>query len=133
MNSRSILIIGAVFAIAAGVAFWQTRAKSSSHIVDVKVPALDAAAKTGESLYVENCMSCHGVNAGGSEQGPPLVHIYYEPNHHPDEAFYVAAKIGVRQHHWRFGNMPPVAGVTEQEVGKIIAYVRALQRANGIN
>jgi hypothetical protein len=38
----------------------------------------------------------------------------------------------VRAHHWRFGNMPPVDGVNRAEVEKIVAYVRALQRANGI-
>ena len=44
----------------------------------------------------------------------------------------VAAKNGVRQHHWPFGNMPPVEGITDSEISNIIAYVRTVQRANGI-
>ncbi|KKK93735.1 hypothetical protein LCGC14_2689930, partial [marine sediment metagenome] len=31
------------------------------------------------------------------------------------------------------GNMPPVEGVTPGEVKMVVAYVRELQRANGIN
>jgi len=41
--------------------------------------------------------------------------------------------MGVRGHHWPFGDMPPVEGVTRGDVTMIIAYIRELQRANGIN
>ena len=41
--------------------------------------------------------------------------------------------VSVRSHHWRFGNMPPVAGITRAEVVSIVTYFRTLQRANGIN
>lgn len=58
--------------------------------------------------------------------------MIYEPGHHADGAFFLAAARGVRQHHWSFGDMPAVPDVTPQEVAAIIAYVRALQRANGI-
>ena len=44
-----------------------------------------------------------------------------------------AAALGVRGHHWRFGDMPPVEGLTRTDVAMIVAYVRELQRANGIN
>ena len=39
---------------------------------------------------------------------------------------------GVRAHHWRFGDMPRVEGLTRGDVAAIVAYVRELQRANGI-
>ena len=64
--------------------------------------------------------------------GPPLVHVIYEPSHHGDAAFVLAVRPGVRAHHWPFGNMLPVEGVSDRAVADIIAYVRALQRANGI-
>ena len=64
---------------------------------------------------------------------PPLVHKIYEPSHHGDAAFLLAAKQGVRAHHWKFGNMPAVEGVTQAGVLNIIAYVRALQKENGID
>lgn len=47
-------------------------------------------------------------------------------------AFQMAVAQGVRAHHWPFGDMPPQAGLTREDVGNIVAYVRALQRANGI-
>jgi hypothetical protein len=52
---------------------------------------------------------------------------------HGDGAFLVAATNGVRQHHWSFGNMPPVEGITQAEVKSIVTYVREVQRANGID
>ena len=86
----------------------------------------------GERLFNDNCSRCHGVLAAGTDAGPPLVHIVYEPNHHADAAFQRAVALGVASHHWRFGNMPPVPGVDQAAVGRITAYVRWLQRAAGI-
>jgi mono/diheme cytochrome c family protein len=86
----------------------------------------------GERLYQRSCASCHGGRAVGTDAGPPLIHIVYEPNHHGDIAFQRAAKFGVPAHHWTFGNMPPVPEVDEAAVEKITAYVRWLQRAAGI-
>jgi mono/diheme cytochrome c family protein len=97
------------------------------------VPDLTSEQEAGRVLFDANCATCHGPNASGSDQGPPLVHQIYEPSHHGAMAFLLAARQGVRAHHWRFGNMPAIDGVSEDEVVQIIAYVRALQRANGIN
>ena len=60
------------------------------------------------------------------------MHRLYEPGHHPDFAFRNAVKNGVIAHHWDFGDMPPVTGLSEDEVTQIIAYVRDLQRKGGI-
>jgi mono/diheme cytochrome c family protein len=86
----------------------------------------------GERLYTDNCARCHGTRAAGTDAGPPLVHVVYEPNHHADIAFQRAVALGVPAHHWRFGNMAPVPGVDEAAVERITAYVRWLQRAAGI-
>jgi cytochrome c1 len=40
---------------------------------------------------------------------------------------------GVRSHHWGFGDMPPIDGLTDADVTNVVAYVRALQRENGID
>jgi len=102
-------------------------------LVEVQVPQLLGEAMEGKALFIDNCATCHGANAAGREGvAPPLVHRIYEPGHHGDEAFVLAALRGVRAHHWPFGNMPPVEGITQEEVVKITAYVRALQKANGI-
>lgn len=82
--------------------------------------------------FNENCARCHGANAAGSELGPPLIHKIYEPSHHADISFLIAVQRGTRQHHWQFGDMPPQPETGEQSVRSIIAYVRELQRANGI-
>ncbi|MFV1490770.1 c-type cytochrome [Phaeobacter sp. JH72H1] len=88
----------------------------------------------GKRAYGAACATCHGVNGQGQDGvAPPLVHKIYEPGHHGDMAFVLAAQNGVRAHHWKFGNMPAVEGVTRAEVLNIVAYIRALQRENGIN
>ncbi|WP_322989477.1 cytochrome c [Hoeflea sp.] len=111
-----------------------TAGEAGAPLVNVTVPVLSAAGEEGKMLFDGNCGTCHGNNAAGQDGvAPPLVHVIYEPNHHSDMAFVLAAKNGVRAHHWRFGDMPPREGVSDSDVAKIIAYVRELQRANGIH
>ena len=92
----------------------------------------EVQASAGAALFDAHCALCHGERASGTGQGPPLVHRVYEPGHHPDAAFHRAVEFGVLSHHWEFGNMAPVAGVSKADVDKIVAYVRELQRSNGI-
>ena len=91
-----------------------------------------AEARAGAAVFDAHCALCHGERAVGTVQGPPLVHRIYEPGHHPDAAFYRAVEFGVMSHHWEFGNMAPVPGVSKADVAKIVVYVRELQRADGI-
>lgn len=105
---------------------------SDSHVVTVTVPDLSETAHRGREVFAANCSECHGPDAGGTTEGPPLVHIIYEPGHHADISFLLAVRQGVRQHHWEFGAMDPVEGVSEQQVREIVCYVRELQHANGI-
>jgi mono/diheme cytochrome c family protein len=86
----------------------------------------------GAMLYAAACASCHGAALEGSAQGPPFLHRVYEPSHHADAAFFLAVRRGVRAHHWTFGDMPPVPGLTEAQVEAIVAFVRARQREGGI-
>lgn len=128
-----------------GVTYWFTQGSGNqvaqapdeptSAIVEITVPEeLSANAKIGKTGFEAKCAACHGVNAvGQADVAPPLVHKIYEPSHHADEAFQRAVSLGVRQHHWPFGDMPPVEGINRAEAAMIIAYIRELQRANGIN
>ena len=100
--------------------------------VAVTVPALSEKAQAGETVFNANCALCHGANAAGTSLGPPLVHKIYEPSHHQDFSFRNAVQNGVQSHHWQFGNMPAITTVSEDDVERIICYVRELQRANGI-
>ncbi|TVO59722.1 c-type cytochrome [Denitromonas halophila] len=95
-------------------------------------PGLMPNPTMGKPLFEKNCASCHGVQLDGSDKGPPLVHRIYEPSHHGDIAFQLAAKNGTRAHHWQFGDMLPVPGVTPDDVAHITAYVRMHQRRAGI-
>ena len=94
--------------------------------------SLSEAAREGEGLFNANCSVCHGTNAAGTNQGPPLVDRIYHPGHHTDLSIRNVVSKVVKQHHWVFGDMAPVAGVSSDEVEKIICYVRELQRAGGI-
>lgn len=95
-------------------------------------PGLMPDAAEGKALYEKNCASCHGADLNGSDKGPPLLHRVYVPSHHSDLAFQLAVKNGSQQHHWKFGDMKPVPGVTPDDVAHITAYVRGEQRKVGI-
>lgn len=86
----------------------------------------------GQEAFESYCIACHGEAAAGTDAGPLLVHVIYEPSHHGDDAFRNAARSGVQPHHWEFGPMPPVPAISDAEIDAVIAYVRDLQRAAGI-
>ena len=133
MSRKSLLVIlglGILAAIAAYTYFGNSQSTDTQ--VAIKIPPLSETAERGKALYEANCARCHGPSATGSDQGPPFIHRIYEPNHHGDMAFVLAVTRGVRSHHWQFGNMPPVPGLDERDVELIVAYVRQLQKANGI-
>ena len=124
-------IAAALASGAAAIAFWflappEHAAKAAS------VPRLSELAKAGMVAFEANCAQCHGKNGSGTDKGPPLIHPVYHPGHHGDAAFVLAAKQGVRQHHWRFGNMPAQTQVTDEEIAAIVRYVREVQAAKGI-
>ena len=85
----------------------------------------------GNSLYVGSCASCHGTDLRGTDLGPSHLSAVYKPNHHGDIAFEFAVRFGVPQHHWRFGPMPPVEGLSEEDIESIVAFVREQQRTEG--
>lgn len=109
-------------------------AQQGAPIVEVTLPdSLSETAQLGKRAFEARCAACHGANAAGQAGvAPPLVHRIYEPGHHGDAAFQQAARAGVRAHHWPFGDMPPVEGLSAAQVTYITRYVRELQRANGI-
>ena len=97
-----------------------------------QTPTATPDPELGKALFTANCESCHGSEAQGTKLGPPLIHKIYEPGHHADFSFYRAVSHGVRSHHWSFGDMPKIPGVSPQEVGHIVAYIRQKQRRVGI-
>jgi len=85
----------------------------------------------GEPLYATNCAECHGEDLRGTDLGPSHLSIVYEPSHHSDGAFAVAMLVGTAQHHWPYGAMEPVEGLSDEDIISIIAYVREIQRIEG--
>lgn len=129
--SAGVWVLSAALVVVAGF-WWLGPNRSGGVLVDVALPELSRSAQAGQEVFAETCAACHGKLAGGTDQGPPLVHKIYEPSHHADAAFVLAAKRGVAQHHWSFGNMPPQPGLGERKMQQIIDFVRELQVANGI-
>ena len=111
---------------------YETTGPKDSGTVSVTRAGLSKGASQGEELFNTNCSVCHGVNAAGTNQGPPLIDRIYHPGHHPDFSIRNAVSKGVQQHHWVFGNMAPIASVSQNEVEKIICYIRETQLANDI-
>ncbi len=139
---KSIIVAAAVLMLAVAAFLLWPRADApgqapdagaGSALAQVTVPELSGKALLGQRAFEAKCAACHGENAAGRDgSGPPLVHVIYEPSHHADGAFALAVANGARAHHWSFGDMPPVDGLTGSDVANIVAYVRTLQRANGI-
>ncbi len=95
-------------------------------------PGFVADPSRGKQLFQASCAGCHGEDGRGSSHWPPLVHTFYRPGHHSDMAFYLAVKNGVREHHWNFGDMPPILGLSPEDVGHILVFVRQEQQKAGI-
>lgn len=91
-----------------------------------------ASGSSGEALYQESCASCHGSDLRGTDQGPPHLSQVYASDHHPDASFRAAISQGSRAHHWNFGDMRPVEGLDDDEIDRIIAYVREQQEIHGL-
>lgn len=139
---KAILVAGVIFIGLAGYLGLSPEAPQPSAVNGAKGAAmaeivlpttLSSNATIGKTAFEAKCAKCHGINAAGlAGVAPPLIHKIYEPSHHGDEAFQRAASNGARAHHWPFGNMPPVEGLTRGDVEMIVAFVREVQHANGI-
>ena len=128
------IAVTSFFVLLQNVKVTATELKVGEPIAYVLVPdQISDLGLLGKNIFELKCQSCHGINAAGRhEMGPPLVHKIYEPSHHSNQSFYRAVALGVKSHHWRFGNMAAVKGLTKGDIKAIISYVRELQRENGI-
>ncbi len=130
-TSRQFLLAGLVLAVLLTACDQRADESEARHKLLPSVGFVADAAR-GEARFDVYCARCHGAGARGGRQGPPLVNAIYRPAHHADLAFYWAVRDGVRQHHWQFGDMPAIAGLSAEDVADIIAYVRGEQRKQGI-
>lgn len=128
-SSRRVawIVVGVV--VAAVVVFVGLSAGEPAATATERDPVLVAE---GADLYQANCAECHGVDLMGTETGPPFLNLIYAPNHHGDESFQRAVVGGVVAHHWGFGNMEPVDGLSRDDVAAIIEFVRSEQEEAGV-
>lgn len=125
-RSRCTLALGIAFGVSVMLSVGCTERPKAGRFKTPPPPTPTAIAP-GETLYVANCEGCHGHYGLGTRQGPPLVHAIYAPSHHADVAFVLAVQRGVRAHHWTFGDMPAVPTLDEDQIYRIVRYVRWLQ------
>lgn len=98
----------------------------------VVIPQLSAPANAGKQAFEQVCAACHGVALRGSDTGPSLLHPFYAPGSgHGDDIITSAVINGAKAHHWKFGDMPKPEGIKPGQEKELLAYIRAMQAANG--
>jgi cytochrome c len=97
---------------------------------DIPVQDPDLVAE-GEPVYRASCAACHGADLRGTEFGPSQLSVVYQPGHHSDESYISAMVNGVPAHHWDFGDMAAAPNLSQDDMTRIIAFVRENQRIEG--
>ena len=131
-RSRLVIVIGVLAVALVGAIAFAFSASQGQQVSGTAGPRDAALIAQGRALYATHCALCHGADLKGTSTGPPFLHVTYAPNHHGDESFQRAVAAGVTAHHWSFGDMPPLAHLTRDEVNAVVAFIRGQQRLNGI-
>ncbi len=128
VTSWSRSAIGHVAVISATVAIAACGSSGTTSVLDS-----GSSGANGAAVYAASCASCHGDDLRGTDKGPSHLSIVYEPNHHSDESFRAAIANGAPQHHWNFGDMEPVRGLSNEDVDAVIAFIRSEQARLGFD
>jgi cytochrome c553 len=90
-------------------------------------PQTKGDAKAGKAVYDKKCASCHGANGEGKPALAKALKVEIrdlgskEVQAKTDEVLAKESKDGV-------GKMKPVAGLSEQDVADLVAYIRSLKK-----
>ena len=109
----------------------EATASATSAVTSSSPTQTSTSEPDGAAAYQQYCAQCHGVDLRGTDQGPSQLSIIYEPGHHGDYSFRAAIRDGSPEHHWWFGDMPPVEGISDSEIEAVIMFVRAEQERLG--
>lgn len=93
---------------------------------------LTAAAAAGNPLYTANCAMCHGDTGEGD--GPIATSLKPKPNKlneghvakDPDGELFLTIKNGRTKNGRQ--TMPPVRGLTDEQIWQVVAYIRTLAK-----
>ena len=124
------VMVPAAFLVASGCGTTDATSEAANGTQVNSTASVDAPV-VGAAVYQQYCAECHGVDLRGTDRGPSQLSIIYEPGHHSDYAFRSAISEGAPEHHWWFGDMPPVEGISDDEIEAVIVYVRAEQERLG--
>ena len=94
-------------------------------------PGTPQLVEIGVVAFAGECAGCHGRLAEGTERGPNLIHPDYGPSVRNDAQLRRAVREGMPARRG-YGAMPPSPGVSERRLGRMVTFLRELQRANGI-
>ncbi len=94
-------------------------------------PSLPCRSSKAASPSPGECARCHGRLARGTERGPDLIHPVYGPSVRSDAQFRRAVREGLPARRG-YGAMPPSPDVSKRRLERMIAFLRELQRADGI-
>jgi mono/diheme cytochrome c family protein len=100
---------------------------------EMVAPAVSGAAEAGRAAFEAVCATCHGTALRGTDNGPPLLHAFYAlGSAHGDDMILAAMNNGAKSHMWKFGDMPKPEGLKAGQDKEVLAYIRAVQAANGL-
>jgi mono/diheme cytochrome c family protein len=96
------------------------------------LPDLARAAAAGQTFYQQNCAMCHGDKGGGD--GPLSASLTPKPEsltselvtQAPDGEIFLTIKNGKMRE--GKATMPPVRGLSDEEIWQVVAYVRSLAK-----
>jgi mono/diheme cytochrome c family protein len=92
-----------------------------------------AAAEAGRLAFTEFCIDCHGRLAEGTDRGPDLIAPRFGRALYSDDAFRGARYNKETQHAHADAGAKGAPAFSEVEVDQVLAYVRSLQKARGID
>jgi mono/diheme cytochrome c family protein len=128
VGAAAVIAVIAIVANGGNTGTADAEAGGNEFNIPVQDPILVAE---GGVLYQANCALCHGADLRGTDLGPSHLSVVYQPGHHGDGAFALASINGVRAHHWEFGDMVSMPGLSQEDLDRIIAFVRETQRIEG--
>ena len=80
-----------------------------------------AGATEGKAVFTAKCASCHGPNGEGKDAIAKMMKVEMKPlGSQSDDDIKQAVTQGK-------GKMKPIAGLTDQQVSDVIAYVKTLK------